>query len=291
MSKPSRKAAKEAEAVRSRKLPLRKKTSEDRLLLIDADIFAYQAVEEALQEINTRDDEWSYVVDLAQVKDALETRMNETMIALEARDLILAFGSVENWRTKVMPEYKANRKGRRKPLGYRACVEWMKSRWRAESKPGLEADDLLGIWATDPNFEPSKTKIIVSEDKDFKGVPGKLWNPRRPEEGIVDVSKEQALHFFMTQVLTGDSTDGYKGCPGMGPVKAELALSAAKTPAEKWDAVVNCFVQAKLSEEDALRNARVARILRHGEVDARGKPILWEPPKPLKIGKKKGGKG
>ena len=40
---------------------------------------------------------------------------------------------------------------------------------------------------------------------------------------------------------------------------------------------MGCRAKAGLSEEEALTQARVARILRYEDVDADLKPILWTP--------------
>ena len=83
-----------------------------------------------------------------------------------------------------------------------------------------------------------------------------------------------ADRFHLYQTLVGDQTDNYKGCPGVGPVKAETALGANPT----WASVVGCYEKAGLTEEDALVQARVARILRHGEYNKMTCEVkLWTP--------------
>jgi DNA polymerase-1 len=86
----------------------------------------------------------------------------------------------------------------------------------------------------------------------------------------------------------GDTTDGYPGCQGIGPKKAEAILREALdpkiiTPHDQrlmWEAVVAAFKKAELTEDFALQMARVARILRVEDYDFQNKcPILWTPPK------------
>jgi DNA polymerase-1 len=72
----------------------------------------------------------------------------------------------------------------------------------------------------------------------------------------------------MYQTLVGDTSDGYPGCPGIGPVKAEKVLGMPPN----WQDVVGAYRAAKLTEADALVQARVARILRYGET-----PGTWTP--------------
>jgi DNA polymerase-1 len=139
--------------------------------------------------------------------------------------------------------------------------------------PSLEADDLLGITAT----TAGNKCIIISEDKDLKTIPCTLYNPRH--RMLTEVSEFEADYFFMMQTLTGDTTDGYSGCPSIGPKKAEAALSGCKTISEMWEAVVATYAKAKLSEEVALQQAQVARICRATEFNIKtGKVIPWTPP-------------
>src|SRR5690606_6624071 len=100
----------EAKKAAKKKVGMFKKLPKaDATLLIDADIFAYQCVGEHLQEVEVRTGEWSYVLNMKDAQLAMEVRIEETMRNLRADAIVLACGSQENWRTKGMPEYKANR--------------------------------------------------------------------------------------------------------------------------------------------------------------------------------------
>jgi DNA polymerase-1 len=107
----------------------------------------------------------------------------------------------------------------------------------------------------------------------MKQIPGKLV--RWPNTDIVEVTEEEADYFHMVQTLTGDATDGYSGCPGVGPVRAEKLI---KNMTDPWTEVVKAYEKAGLSEQDALVQARVARILRASDYDFRRKEVkLWTP--------------
>ena len=87
---------------------------------------------------------------------------------------------------------------------------------------------------------------------------------------------EAAERLLYQQCLTGDSTDGYKGCPGVGPKRANYILDHAKDG--YWPACVRAYEEAGLTEEDALRNLRLARILQVTDWDAeKQEPILFTP--------------
>jgi len=80
--------------------------------------------------------------------------------------------------------------------------------------------------------------------------------------------------------LTGDATDGYPGCPGVGPKKATAILgSCAPSLACMWAGVRQAYESKGLIEEDAVEQARMARILRAEDWDFQKKaPRLWCPP-------------
>jgi DNA polymerase-1 len=94
----------------------------------------------------------------------------------------------------------------------------------------------------------------------------------------VEVSEDEADYWHLFQTLTGDQTDGYSGCPGIGPKKAEAILQHPDNQDDLWGVVVRTFVKAGLNEDEALVQARVARILRASDYDFEKKePILWTP--------------
>ena len=119
--------------------------------------------------------------------------------------------------------------------------EWVGKHYNTIQKPGLEGDDCLGLLATRPGNEC----IVVSSDKDLKTIPGKLYRP--DDDEVLEISLEEADRFFLTQTLTGDVTDGYKGCPGVGPKTAEKILG----PRPHWGAVEQAYIKAGLTKEDA----------------------------------------
>jgi DNA polymerase-1 len=131
----------------------------------------------------------------------------------------------------------------------------------------------MGVLATMPM---KAQRIIVSQDKDMQTIPTQVWR----QGDLVSVTELEADYFHMFQTLTGDITDGYKGCPGIGKVKAEKLLNAAMEKDENmWGPVVAAYEKAGLTEDDALRQARLARILRFSDWDnVNKKPILWCPP-------------
>ncbi len=239
-------------------------------LLIDADLYLYRSVAAAEEETDWGDDIWSLWSDLKEAKIIFKSTINSVCQKLDTTDLVLCMSDRENFRKKIEPTYKSNRKKTRKPIGYVALQEWAKDNYPYFTKPTLEADDCMGIMATMPI---NKDKcIIVSDDKDMKTIPGKLYRPLSEER--LDVTKQEADRFFLTQVLMGDPVDGYAGLKGVGIKTAEKILGNKPD----WSLVERAYIKAGLTRRDAITQAQLARILRWSDWDQqKEKPILWRP--------------
>ena len=242
-----------------------------RTLLIDADILLYTESMAVEREFDWGDDWWTLHADLREAEERVDVWLLEIKDLLDADNFLLAMTGNRNWRKDVLPSYKSNRKGKRKPVVYPALKQYVMDTYKCAMFDRLEADDVMGILQTDA--DGTAETVIVSEDKDMLTVPGLLYRPIRPEEGIQKLSVEDADRNHLLQTLTGDSTDGYSGCPGIGAKTAEKVLKQ-----NDWSLVVAAYEKAGLTEDDALQQARVARILRHGEYNSKKDEVhLWTP--------------
>ena len=87
------------------------------------------------------------------------------------------------------------------------------------------------------------------------------------------------FHFWM-QVLTGDSSDGYSGCKGVGPKAAESILETArKLDIQYYDACLLTYLSAGQTKDELIQSCRLAYIYRKGDDPDK----LWEPPEPRVI--------
>ena len=240
-------------------------------LAIDTDILMYKAASSAETEIDWGDDVWSLWTDLNEAKASFNHQLKYIKDKLGVSEVVCCLSDHgNNFRKQVDPTYKSNRKGTRKPVGYVALCAWVEENFKSLRKPTLEADDVLGILATKP--ENKGKCIIVSDDKDLKTIPGKLYRPAADER--LTITDDEALRFFLTQVLTGDTADGYKGVPGIGPKKAEAILGTRP----HWGAVENAYLKAGLTRDDAIQQARLARILHWSDWDAKKEKVIpWTP--------------
>lgn len=179
-------------------------------LLIDGDLYLYQACVVVEEEVDWGDDIWSLYCDIGKAKEIFKSRLESFCERLGTDEYLVCFTTGDNFRKTVLPDYKGNRKNTRKPVGYKALVEWALAEFPCHTQDTLEADDIMGI------LQSAKTKptAIVSDDKDMRTIPGKLYRPMSDE--LLQIKDQEADTYFLTQCLTGDTTDGYAGLKGIG---------------------------------------------------------------------------
>ena len=235
-------------------------------ILCDADFIVYKACAAAESEVDFGDD---VILVTSNFRDAYNATKRE-LTKLENKfgslsTLILFFTDSVNFRKKILPEYKGHR-NRKKPCGFKRVINALRKEYKVIMKPGLEADDSMGIYAT--KFPGN---IIASPDKDMRQIPGTLYN----FDETFTITPEGGAAWHLIQSISGDQTDGYGGVPGIGVKRAENLF---KEKGYTWKAVVEAFTERNLSEEEALINAPLARILTVDDYDFKKKrPILWSP--------------
>jgi len=242
-------------------------------LLVDTDIIAYR-----LASVNETDTAFGKVVnELAEACHQADLVVAGLVKKLKATDVIMCLSDKHNFRYEVLPSYKSNRKDTIRPELLQDIKDYLADEYTSRGYTKLEADDVMGILATHEHAVTGR-KIIVSEDKDMRTIPCELYAPHRDELGVITISELDADRFHMWQTICGDATDGYKGAVGVGKASswAEDVLFADRE--DLWDEVLEAYASKKLSEADAIQQARVARILRAEDFDIiNEKVILWTP--------------
>jgi 5'-3' exonuclease len=174
-----------------------------------------------------------------------------------------------NFRYQLHGEYKANRKGSIKPIHYEYLRSFVIDRYDTTVVTGIEADDALGIAA-------SNDSIIISKDKDLLQVPGQHFNIMKnklitaSKDGELELWRDKAgkarltghgFKWFCAQMLLGDDVDNIKGIHRVGAVRAHKLLEKSKTNKESWEIVKKVYKDKKRAE-DLLLNAQLLWILR-----------------------------
>jgi len=165
-----------------------------------------EPVENALHIINTM---------LLKIVDSVKADKHEVYLS-----------GVDNFRKDVatIVGYKANRV-QPKPVHYDAIRQYIMNKWKGIVVDGQEADDEIGIRATEIQ-QAGDDSIIVSIDKDLLTIPSIHYNWKKEEWQTVD--DEQAELNYYIQCLTGDRTDNIPGIDGVGPITAAKLLEGAR---------------------------------------------------------------
>jgi len=237
-------------------------------LLVDGDILAYRAC--ASKEVATEVEPgyWTWHCHIDEVKIEIDNSLKFLLSKLKASDYKLCLSDDYNFRRDLSPTYKDHRSKYKRPLVLKPTREWMISEMGALVYPNLEGDDIMGILQTQPDKQDDT--IIVSIDKDMKTISGKIY----VNDTMYSYTEEEADYNHLMQTLCGDRTDGYFGIKGCGPVAAAKILARNAN----WNAVKTAYEKAGMTEEEALTQARLARILRWDDYDHENKQVkLWTP--------------
>lgn len=228
-------------------------------VLVDGDPFCYRAafscqgepLEEAIEKIDG-------LLDQALFDVAYRLCPTE-----ENTQVFLTGSGNFRYDIAVSYPYKGNRKSGEKPEHLQGLRDHLVDNWGAVISEEEEADDLIGIAATD--YGPQA--VVVSVDKDMLQLPCQHYNPNKQE--VSEVSEEEGLKFFYTQVLTGDRVDNIMGLYRVGPVKASKLLEGLT---KEEDLYVACLQAYEGDEDRVIENARLLWLRRFENQ-------LWEPPK------------
>ncbi|QPH88705.1 hypothetical protein [Campylobacter concisus] len=280
----------------------------DKTLIVDADSLLYEAASVNESTFNFSEDNQAVVLDEEGAKKSLDEAIEKLKDSIRCSKTQLYLTGATNFRYDILPTYKHNRKDLPKPRLLPMLKVYAVDKYGAKITTKIEADDACSIHLSNDPLN----NILAHIDKDLNQVEGEHYNWRKDLR--YELNYAQGQRVFYTQVLTGDSTDGYGGCKGIGKVKAEeildeylkwqISLEDDKTiqkslPCDDiWEAIISWYIKSYYKEmegnpdtyktkaiKEALTQARVARMLRVDEFKG-GKPILWNY-KPLNIDLKK----
>lgn len=264
------------------------------IALVDADGILYSA---ALKGETVCDGEQLQMVPLEKVYRDAVTRLEQAIAYVKgAEQSFVCLSDRRTFRMDLLPPHtdgsvgRLGYKGQRKQVPRPILLDGLRTKF-ADASPyrvllikGLEADDVCGISAGQLQGQGHHT-TIVSPDKDLLQIPGTVCTPRIGAKPVyTEVTREMGDRMHLLQTLMGDTCDNYRGLPGWGARKAGEVLDlmdlARLEHRDRWASVIEFFEAAGLTREDALVQARVARILRAEDWDATAKaPILWEFPR------------
>lgn len=175
-----------------------------------------------------------------ELRKAIDTTMKDIEAKVMSQhfenvDFMVAVKGRGNFRKDLYPDYKKNRKPQpeemKEALNY--GHSYMVEKYNAVQADGMEADDLVSIWAHEARHR-GEQYTVVGIDKDLLQIPGNHYNFNRKE--FVDVDDDTANLNLMLQCLTGDNTDNIPGIKGVGPKRASTILSGCPM-VRRWNRV------------------------------------------------------
>lgn len=280
------------------------------ILVVDGDWLIMNALTASQFDEDWGDGIWTVSCDHNKAWEIMENNLYQFQTRKKAwskAPMVLFFSSRPNYRTELAGDYKGNRAGTRKPAGYWDFEERVKEAYTCIQEPNLEADDSMGILASNPKPYGFKKAVIISVDKDFKTIPNCDFF-HLTDGQIHQQTNETADYNWRYQTIIGDRTDGYSGIPSFGETTAiefldepyvmrqrERTFKSGKRKGETviewyrdekpedytvWDCMVTLAAYKDMTEDDLILQARLARILRAGDYGIEtGEIKLWEPTK------------
>lgn len=231
-----------------------------RVLLIDADSIMYTSTyfpEESLLEFPTEEEQ------LEEAKYRTRTKLQEIQNNVEEWYNIVQtyifIGGKGNFRYKVFPEYKANRKDVVKSPLLPFIREYMIEELKAIESHGGEADDYI----IDGISECSGNCVVSSIDKDVlyhsPNIP--LYDYRGYNDVLGEfksISTKQSRLARATQLVTGDSTDGVPGAKGVGKAWCDKNMHVDMTDYQFIKAIFLAYLKA--NKNDSIESKRQIKL-------------------------------
>lgn len=280
------------------------------IALIDGDSILYK-VGFALEETFTDDEgNETYFVDLDNAKDFIDGVIDGICFNTDCDDIELWMGEKgTNFRYKLALDnladgYKHNRKESRKPDKYNEMLAYIRNKFKSMSPHNCEVDDIVCAKLQ----ESPEDYILCAIDKDvlYQSV-GRHYDYGKDIH--IEVEEDFSIWFAYYQTLTGDVTDGYKGCRLIGPAKAvkilgvpqsghdhirgflkkakvkpeaieELLKGPQLSERQLWAQVLSSYRAKKMKHKEALATMRLANMhqLKRNE-EGKFRITLWEPVK------------
>jgi len=192
------------------------------ILLIDADSLIFAS---CYRKRENPDDEL-YYTEIEDSRAKFDEQFMSIVNHLEEKypiDKVLTFsGSKGNFRKLITPKYKANRKKQELPPLLDEMHQFVKDHYDSIWGYGVETDDMVARYWKQISDDIGRDEVmIVSIDKDYKQFPCLMYNYHYKHKEILDISEEEAIYNFYSQMIEGDTADNVNYFKGKGKKFAE----------------------------------------------------------------------
>lgn len=197
------------------------------ILLVDADSLIFASC-------YSNDKQGQFYTDIEDAINKFDQQFMKIVNDLEDRfeiEKVITFnGSKGNFRKKITPVYKANRKKQDLPPLLHDMHEYVKKQYNSVYGYGIETDDLVSAyWFSLSKDLGRENVMIVSIDKDYRQFPALIYNYHYNHREIVDITPEEAMFNFYSQMIEGDTADNVNYFKGKGKKFAKNYLKDCKT--------------------------------------------------------------
>ena len=192
------------------------------ILLVDADSLIFAS---CYRKRENPDDEL-YYTEIEDSRAKFDEQFMSIVNHLEEKypiDKVLTFsGSKGNFRKLITPKYKANRKKQELPPLLDEMHQFVKDHYDSIWGYGVETDDMVARYWKQISDDIGRDEVmIVSIDKDYKQFPCLMYNYHYKHKEILDISEEEAMYNFYSQMIEGDTADNVNYFKGKGKKFAE----------------------------------------------------------------------
>ena len=160
------------------------------VLLVDADSLVFASCYSGGEE--------KYFTEIEDAITKFDEQFMEIVNRLEEefniKDVITFNGCRGNFRKKINPTYKANRKKADLPPLLFEMHQYVKDHYNSVYGYGIETDDLVAKYWKNLSEEIGRDNVmIVSLDKDYKQFPALIYNYHYKHKCIYDITEDTAL--------------------------------------------------------------------------------------------------
>ncbi len=196
------------------------------VLLVDADSLVFASCYSGGEE--------KYFTEIEDAITKFDEQFMEIVNRLEEefniKDVITFNGCRGNFRKKINPTYKANRKKADLPPLLFEMHQYVKDHYNSVYGYGIETDDLVAKYWKNLSEEIGRDNVmIVSIDKDYKQFPALIYNYHYKHKCIYDITEDTALYNFYEQMIVGDSSDNVNYFYGKGRAFAKEYYKGCKS--------------------------------------------------------------
>jgi len=247
--------------------------NKERVHFVDADsllfICTYSPIDKETGEIPE--------LEFEEVTYRLREKLAEIQLNIEEfyniKQTFLFVGGKNNFRYKLYPEYKSNRKSE-KPKWFYELKDYLINELGAIPAIQGEADDLIY-----ESYKMSEGNCVISTiDKDIMiNAPNTpLYNYRSYDDVVGEwkqINTKESRLAIATQVICGDTTDFIKGAFGVGKAWCDKHLHENMSNYQFVKNILGAYLKAnkgnmKQAKEDAKLNYKLLKLYTQEEINA-----------------------